>query len=131
MHPRNPARFPLGRTTVAIAIAYLFALQGLAHEAAAASHAAGRIDPTTRLLCLTDPAAPGQPQVPGPGDDATACCVVHCAGHASAAAAEPTVSLAIRWPVLASRAAAGDESGELATLLQRAFSARAPPVNEA
>jgi hypothetical protein len=130
MHPRNPARLPLGRTIVAIAIAYVFALQGLADAVAAASHAAGRIDPTTRLLCLTGP-APAQPQVPGSGEDPTPCCVVHCAGHAPAADGAPIVSVAIRMPIQAARAAAGDDSRLLATALQRAFSARAPPVNEA
>jgi hypothetical protein len=129
MHPRSPARLPLGRTILAIAAAYLFALQGLAGALAAASHFAGGIDPALRLLCLTGP-GPTHPQAPGPGDDPGACCILHCGSHAPASAAPPA-SAAIRIPTEAARAAAGDTEGLQATLPRHAFSARAPPDVEA
>jgi len=127
MRPRSRARLRLVRTILAIAAAYLFALQGIAAPLAASVHTAQRIDQgAAGPLCLADgDTGPSDAPLHSEHDGG---CALHCAGQGFAGPIPRIARTAPPLPIEAAAPAVAEFRASTPRGSHGSFSARAPPI---
>ena len=117
-----------GSTAVALLVAYLFVLQGLAVGVSFSGRGSGLFAST---ICFSKASGPlsGDPATPArPARHGDVCCVVHCASLGGATAASPFIG---ETPPVASYSTIGlafDETSPVPEASTPPLGSRAPPV---